>query len=101
MNEDEIREAFEAWAAESYLPDTHDLSRNGVSYNKVLVAMAFAAWKGAIAHSCEGKEELIAALKDCVESLTHLQDRLAVRVNPPTLENAKAALSRHSAKESA
>lgn len=40
--------------------------------------------------------ELLQALIDCAEALAHLQDRMAVRVNPPTLEKARAAITKAS-----
>jgi hypothetical protein len=38
--------------------------------------------------------ELLEALKDATEALAHLQDRMAVRVNPPMLEKARAAIAK-------
>jgi hypothetical protein len=36
--------------------------------------------------------DLLEALKECVVALAHAQDSLAIRINPPTLENARAAI---------
>lgn len=38
--------------------------------------------------------ELLQALRDATEALRHLQDSLAVKVNPPTLEKCVAAIAR-------
>jgi hypothetical protein len=45
--EDQMRAEFEAWAKDSLLPDTYDLSHNGIVYNKPMVAMAYAGWQAA------------------------------------------------------
>lgn len=37
-------------------------------------------------------DQLLEALEDCVEALDFLQDRMAAKVNPPTLEAARAAI---------
>ncbi len=37
--------------------------------------------------------KMIAALIDAEEALSHLQNVLAVRVNPPTLENIRAVIA--------
>lgn len=37
--------------------------------------------------------DLYEALKDCIEALTHIES-MGMRVNPPTLEKAKAALAK-------
>ena len=39
-------------------------------------------------------KKMLEALKDTVVALAHLQDTLHVRVNPPTLENARAAIAK-------
>lgn len=51
-------------------------------------------WNMADARLIAAAPELAEALADCVEALGHLQDSLAVRVNPPTLEAARALLAR-------
>ena len=38
-------------------------------------------------------KKMLEALKDTVVALAHVQDTLHVRVNPPTLENARAAIA--------
>ena len=38
-------------------------------------------------------KKMLEALKDTVAALAHVQDTLHVRVNPPTLENARAAIA--------
>ena len=38
--------------------------------------------------------DLLEALKDAAEALEHLQNKLAIRVNPPTLEKARAAIAK-------
>jgi hypothetical protein len=38
------------------------------------------------------RDELLEALRECVVALAHAQDSLAIRINPPTLENARAAI---------
>lgn len=40
------------------------------------------------------RDELLAALKDCVEALDHCERSLHMRVNPPTLINARAAIAK-------
>lgn len=37
-------------------------------------------------------DQLLEALEDCVEALDFLQDRMAAKVNPPTLDAARAAI---------
>lgn len=56
--------------------------------------------RGDCGHFCEAcarRDDKIAvlyeALKDCIEALTHIES-MGMRVNPPTLEKAKAALAK-------
>lgn len=51
-----------------------------------------------LTQSIEDVRELVVALRDCVENLSHLEDSLRVRVNPPTLDNARALLAKHRSK---
>lgn len=39
------------------------------------------------------RDALLVALKESTAALSHLQNKLAVRVNPPTLENAIATIA--------
>ena len=44
----------------------------------------------------ESHADLLAALQDCVVALEHYETVLNVRVNPPTLINARAAIQKAS-----
>lgn len=46
----------------------------------------------------ELNQELLNALKDTTESLAYLQDRLAIKVNPPTLDKARIAIAKAESK---
>lgn len=38
--------------------------------------------------------ELLGALEDAAEALSHIEEKMCMRVNPPTLENARKAIAK-------
>lgn len=62
MEHEEMRKAFEAEFRSRGWGDI-DFARDGDPYTRLQTHYAWLGWKAAMAHSCEGKAELVEALR--------------------------------------